>query len=120
MASKCEITCGVIEEHGDLSKDGSEVKYFEFTTDGRVWPCCFYVALWFQFNVETDPQYKELYLSDPVLKELYENDPDWNNTKVKELDEILSHPVFMEYITESGFESDNQPVVCKHYCGKCE
>jgi len=57
-------------------------------------------------------------LTDHVLDRLNEEDPDWNNAVVHGFDTVAKHDMFWTYLWDEGFDSDNPPTVCAHYCGK--
>lgn len=117
--TKCDIWC-MAKQHKNHS--GDPVEYFEIGIDGRVWPCCHYVSTWFKASAadeyEEQLPYKKLFDSDKVLSELMKSNPEWNNTLYTNLDDIINNPIFSDYIGETGWNSENPPALCVHFCDR--
>lgn len=97
----CRIWCPIITK----GSDGVWEREWEVTVDGRLHPCCYYANNWSERNFKDDK-----------IKKEYENNPDWNNLLVHTMEEIMSHPLYNEYIHFSGWKSDNPPPVCVNEC----
>jgi hypothetical protein len=105
---KCKIHCySHMDEHRE----------FDITSDGRVWPCCYYANLWdLRDDPETDLPLK--ITDDSELMELVEEDPDWNNLKKHSLEDIINHDIYWSHLYIEGWESDNPSPICAHECGE--
>lgn len=103
---KCKIDCSL---HTQKNRE------FEITSDGRVWPCCYYANAW---DAKSDPDSRstQLYMSDTALSKLYKDDPDWNNLEKHSLDEIIDHEIYWTHLWLDGWESDYQAPLCVEEC----
>jgi hypothetical protein len=104
---KCKIDCTV---HNMNSRE------FEITSDGKVWPCCYYANAW---DARSDPESTstQLYNADPVMVALDKEDPTWNLLSEHGLDEIVDHEIYWTHLWYPGWESDNPPPLCVEECG---
>jgi hypothetical protein len=110
-----DITC---EERGTNSEAGIDLKYYEVTTDGKVWPCCQWVGLHLRFDIPSQPNYRAALLDDPEFKKRYDADPDWNNANKHDIADILDNDFFTKYVNIEGWGSDSPPFVCTLFCKK--
>ena len=87
-------------------KDGN--REWEITSEGRVWPCCYFANAW-------DKQDK------PIWK-LMQEDSEWNSLNTYGLEDIIKHEVFWNHIWYKGWESDDPSPICLNECneGKSE
>ena len=115
---KCNIEC----QATDLNRD---IRRWEVTSDGRVWPCCYFSNAWDMRDVyKVDEPEKLMEIDSRDLKEdtrimeLMNNDPNWNNLEHHSLDEIIEHEIFQTYIYKEGWNSNSPPKVCVNNC--CE
>ena len=92
----------------------SDTREWEITADGKVWPCCKVLTDLYPQNAYTNSENHTV--KDKKFMHYVINDPDWNNAFKKSMSEILNHPLYSEYITQSGWESDTPPHVCLSYC----
>lgn len=91
----------------DFNQELNDVlREWEVTTDGRLWPCCYYANLWNESKMHLDP----------TLSKEFEKDPDWNDLSKHTLDEITKNPMYNSYIHPDGWNSENPPPVCKLEC----
>ena len=97
----CKIHCPIITK----GFDGVWERAWEVTIDGRLHPCCYYANDW-----------SERDFNDDKIKQEYQDNPDWNNLLVHTMEEVMSHPLYSEYIHFPGWESDNPPPVCAKEC----
>jgi len=95
-------------------------KFHEYfvTHDSRVWPCTKYTSPDLQ-PLGADKNHP-LLEDDPYLKELMETDPDWNNLDKRNMNQIMSHPFFVEHISEENWKSDFPPDMCRRCCHQGE
>lgn len=110
-----DITC---EERGKNSDNGIDLKYYEITTDGKIWPCYMWAGLHLKFDVDSQPNYRAALLDDPVFKKLYDADPDWNSASKHDIDDIINSDFFTEYVNIEGWSSEKPPFVCQLFCKK--
>lgn len=82
------------------------MREWEVTTDGRLWPCCYYANLWNENKMHKDP----------VLAKSFQADPDWNDLTKHTLDEITKNIMYDSYIHNEGWDSDNPPPICELEC----
>tara|TARA_R110002050_G_scaffold62912_2_gene137914 strand:+ start:21381 stop:21737 length:357 start_codon:yes stop_codon:yes gene_type:complete len=113
---KCDIKCKAIDYHND-------VRRWEVTPEGIVWPCCFFSNAWDMRNVYKKDGSGQLVEKDTKdLKEdtrimtLMENDPNWNNLEHHSLEEIIAHEIFQTHVYYEGWKSDMPPKVCVNNC----
>lgn len=107
MSKKCNIMCDV---HGRKRRE------WEITSDGRVWPCCYFANAWDLRN-NPDVDVVPLLLEDEGWVVASTEDSDWNNLAVHPLDDIIEHSFFQETIFFPGWESDNPNGLCVKECG---
>jgi hypothetical protein len=110
-----DITC---DERGQNVEHGIDLRYYEFTTDGKVWPCALWVSLHLRFDIPDQPQYRAALLDDPEFRKLYDNDPDWNNINKHDIDSIINSDFFTKYVNIDGWGSECPPFVCQLFCKK--
>jgi hypothetical protein len=91
-----------------------EMREFEITSDGRVWPCCYFANLW---DLREDQDAPMKLMDDPVIKDTFDNDPDWNNLEKYALSDITQHQLFWDHIWYPGWDRDTQSPVCVEECG---
>ena len=89
--------------------EGMVQRPLELTVQGRVLPCCYYAT--YIKNPDSE-------LTDPVWDKLFEEDPDWNNAVVHGFDKVSQHEIWWTHIWDEGFDSDNPPPICAHFCTK--
>lgn len=92
----CKIICNVFHEG---------VRDWEITSDGRLWPCCYYAN-----------SYQDGTLDDEIILSEFQKDPDWNDLTKNSVDKVVENTVFSEYIFIPGWQSDNPPAICKREC----
>lgn len=97
----CKIICPITA----INDDGVWQRDWEVTVDGRLHPCCYYANNWSERNFK-----------DEKIAQEYADNPDWNNLLIHTMEEIVSHPLYDEYIHFPGWESDNPPPVCVSEC----
>ena len=112
--TKCNIKCKAIDHHRDIRR-------WEVTSDGRVWPCCYFSNAWDKREVyNKEGRIKEYdsiaFAEDEKLMNLMNNDPNWNNLEHHSLNEIIEHEIFQTYIYNEGWKSDQPPQVCVNNC----
>ena len=109
MPSKYNIKCITKGNYFDPNDFLEEI---HVTSDGRVWPCCFYTSVWINPNetIKVDDVDVGLHYDEYIMK-LFEDDPDWNNCNVKPIDEIIDHDFFMKHHSEKIGK-----VIHRHQC----
>jgi hypothetical protein len=103
---KCKIVCPV---HKD------EAREWEISSEGRVWPCCYFANGWEKKGHKNDET--DLLFSDSEIRKLFNEDTDWNSLNTYSLEEIVDHEIFWTHIWKQGWESDNPPPMCEKECG---
>jgi hypothetical protein len=88
-------------------------RWYDIDIGGRVWPCCNYANVWGDPRGDYDYNMMQ---NDTHLYELFQKDPDWNSLHHHTMEEIISHPVFTEYVWHSGWSSDSPPPLCVESC----
>ena len=106
--NKNNIDCIVIRQ----AENGEPLREWEVTDDGKVWPCCYYSGLFSQDVVTQDKHLEK----DPKLKYLLYKHKDFNDLKKNKFKDIINHPIFAEYINESGWDSNVPPGICVWEC----
>lgn len=103
---KCKIDC--------MAVNGS-TRDWEVTSDGRLWPCCYFANAWDKrfANEATEPP---RLLNDEKYIAAHDQDPNWNNLDNYTLDEIVNHEFYNDYIWYPGWESDNPSAICVKEC----
>ena len=104
---KCKIDCPT---------HSHDLREFEITPEGRVWPCCYYANAW---EKKTDPNSDEAktMLKDGIW-EVLKKDPNFNHLDHYSLKEIINNPYYQERTFYPGWESDNPPYICELNCGE--
>ena len=103
---KCEIKC--------MAVNGS-IRDWEVTSDGRLWPCCYFANAW-------DKRFDDESLESPRLfnDEKYiavvNQDPNWNSLDHYTLDEIIKHDFYNNHIWYPGWESNSPSPICITEC----
>jgi hypothetical protein len=91
---------------------------WEITSDGKVWPCCKFVTDLYPPEhahlKENNPGNETI--NDKKIMDLIKSDPDWNNAFKRPMEDILNHPIYQEYISLKGWETDTPPIPCQKYC----
>lgn len=95
----CKIKCIAFREN---------MRDWEVTTDGKLWPCCYYSNSW-------EGKHR-LILNDKKIMQEFEKDPDWNDITKYGLDAVVEHEIFNEYIWFPGWNSDSPPELCVREC----
>lgn len=93
---------------------------FEITSDGRVWPCCYYANAWdarFDKDKDLDNHSTYLYKLDPIMTKLDTEDPNWNNLEFHDLDEIIDHEIYWTHLWLDGWEKETKAPLCMEECG---
>lgn len=88
---------------------------FEISSDMRVWPCCYFANAW-QLKSDPDSSLTVNFTHDEILQKRFKEDPDWNNLKVKSLDDILEDDILQKYVADEGWNSENPPKICVREC----
>lgn len=100
-------------------KDGK--REWEITSEGRVWPCCYFANAW---DKRHDPRSKEhaRLKEDLPIWRLMQEDSEWNSLNTYGLEDIIKHEVFWNHIWHTGWDSDNPSPICLKECneGKSE
>ena len=107
--SKCNIFC---------SQHYHNYREWEITSDGRVWPCCFYANAWDKRLATDHNSFVETQrlLDDDIFWQLLQQDPDFNNLTIHSFDNIISHPIFNKHIYFEGWRSETPPTICVAEC----
>lgn len=87
---------------------------WEITADGKLWPCCKFVIDIYPW----DPSEDKITLQDKKIMQEITNNPNWNNLFENSFEDIANHPLYKDYISLKGWDSDNPPLPCAIYCGK--
>ena len=90
---------------------------FEITSDGRVWPCCYYANLW-QLRDDPDEEADVRLSDDSEVMKLLEKEPDWNNLAIHSLEDIVNHDIYWSHFWTGGWEGDDPSPICAHECGE--
>ena len=106
---KCNIKCIVWDEKRNI-------RDWEITPEGRVWPCCFFGNQWDRSQKEPQSTSVKILTEDPRFVKQMNKDRDFNNLKKHSLDEILECDFYNNDIWHPGWNSDNQPQVCVKEC----
>ena len=110
---KFNIQCMSMQSDAD---DGSKTRAWEITSDGRVWPCCKLVSDLYPESTRLIDDPRNATLQDNKIMDEIKNNPDWNNAFKKTMKDIISHPLYVNYISSLGWENDNPPIPCQIYC----
>lgn len=106
---KCNIKCIVWDEKRNI-------RDWEITPEGRVWPCCFFGNQWDRSQKEPQSTSVKILTEDPRFVKQMNKDRDFNNLKKHSLDEILECDFYNNDIWHPGWNSDNPPQVCVKEC----
>lgn len=104
--SKCKIECPVHE----LSR-----REFEVTSDGKVWPCCYFANAW-DTRFDKGSSVRQDYEDDKTMQELEKAEPGWNDLSKHSLDDIVDHEIFWTHLWFPGWEGDTPPNICVTEC----
>lgn len=85
-----------------------DIRRWEVTIDGKLWPCCFYANAW--------DQMENTLLADEELFAADERDPYWNDLNVYTMKEIEQHDMYQRYMFTPGWNSDAPPPICVQEC----
>lgn len=107
--AKCNIQCAALEE-------ARNIRRWEVTPEGRVWPCCYFSTSWDKRNVDDNDFNTKALLNDKRIMDVMKNDPNWNNLEYHSMNEIIEHELFQTYIYYKGWESDNPAELCVRNC----
>jgi len=107
------IKCAALRKNNQ----GQETRDWEITTDGRVFPCCYFVNC-YTMHSQSDHQAGdvELWRNDKVLMEKFEKDPDWNKVPENNFDDIINDDFWWDYVYTKGWNSAEPPIICKKEC----
>lgn len=110
------IKCMAIRESSTGKRE--ESREWEVTTEGRVFPCCFFVNSYTNYTDNKEMQGGEVLLwkHDDILRKKFEQDPDWNNINVRDFDDIIQDEIYWNYIYYPGWESNDPPLICDEEC----
>jgi len=103
------IKCMVV--HPDNVRD------WEITPEGRVWPCCFFANAWDKRHDTRSHEHARLKEDSPIWR-LMQEDSEWNSLNTHELDDIINHDIFWTHIWYPGWESENPSPICLKECNK--
>ena len=106
---KCNIKCIVWDEKRNI-------RDWEITPEGRVWPCCFFGNQWDRSQKEPQSTSVKILTEDPRFVKQLKKDPDFNNLKKYNFDEIVDSEFYNNDIWWPGWNSDNPPQVCVKEC----
>ena len=99
-----------------IKLETNDTREWEITADGKVWPCCKFVAdLYPEAKMIEDDLSNATIQKKKIMDEI-KNNPDWNNAFKKPMKDILSHPLYVDYISRMGWDSNNPPIPCQMYC----
>lgn len=111
---KYNIECMSIH---DTEKGPAGARSWEITSDGKVWPCCKFVTDLYPDSAQilkNNPN--NATIRDSKIMDLIKSNPDWNNAFKNSMEDILNHPIYQEYISLVGWNTDNPPLPCQKYC----
>lgn len=97
------------------------VRDWEITSEGRVWPCCYFANAWDKRKETNSEEHARLRQDKPMWK-LMQEDSEWNSLNTYGLEDIIKHEVFWNHIWHTGWDSDNPSPICLKECneGKSE
>lgn len=84
------------------------LRRWEITNDGRLWPCCFYANAW--------QEQSRTVTEDATIMSTYEHDPTWNDLNIHSIKTAEQHDIFQKYLFLDGWESDSPPRLCVEEC----
>lgn len=87
----------------------NNMRDWEITTDGKLWPCCYYANSWVA-------PYDNSLATDKKLNDAFAKDPDWNNVFKNGIDNVAEHEMYTDYIWIPGWESETPPPLCIKEC----
>lgn len=100
---------------GKLSRD------WEVTTDGRVFPCCYFVNSYMRHMFSDDEKGEvELWRNDKKLMQKFKDNPNWNKFPENKFDDIINDDFWWNYVYTNGWNSDSPPLICKEECNEHE
>ena len=94
-----------------------DMRDWEVTADGRVWPCCYFANGWDKrFNKDKGNDGSEKLFGDAEFKKCIDEDSNFNSLLHHDLDTVIDHPYFNETVWFPGWESDNPHALCSSEC----
>lgn len=92
-----------------------QIRDWEVTSEGKVWPCCFWANGW---EKRLDPQSGEAkrLAGDPKFRKQMMKDPDFNNLEKHTLDEVVNSEFYTNDVWHPGWNSEEPPWICKYEC----
>lgn len=91
-----------------------DLRMWDSSIDGRLWPCCNFVNAWDQPNSKDG----KLLRDDHNFKQAIEQDSNFNNMGKHPVKHIIEHEYFAKRTFIEGWESNDCPPVCAKNCGK--
>lgn len=102
-----------------LHEGNEQLRRFEVTEAGRVWPCCLVATGWDMHLIENDgylEETTELLFEHQAFVDRMKEDPDWNNLDKHSIDEILADPIFSYHYYKTGWDKGDIPPLCAAKC----
>lgn len=107
---KCKINCLAMTKN----YKGEDVREWEITPEGRVWPCCYFANAWDKRSIPNEET--KLLQEDKVIMDTFKEDYDWNNLNTYSLEKIINHTLYWTHIFNEGWNSDQPPSICEKEC----